>query len=115
MKIDPVMLLVSLAVSALIAFGFYTANQGEAYRWLITMGSAFLCCVTLSGILAVSFDVRGGTGNYKIVSALFFIITLTSNIVFDFLNFTVASYVIINGILFLLFIMIEYSIIKALR
>jgi hypothetical protein len=115
MKIDPVMLIVSLAVSALIAFGFYTANQGEVYPWLITVGSALLCFVTLSGILAVSFDVRGGTGNYKIVSALFFIITLIDNIVFNFLNFTVAPYIIINGILFLLFMVIEYAIIKALR
>jgi hypothetical protein len=115
MKINPVMLAVSLAVSALVAFGFYTANQGEVYLWLITMGSAFLCFVTLSGILAVSFDVRGGTGNYKIVSALFFIITLISNIMFNFLNFTLAPYIIINGILFLLFIVIEYAIITALR
>jgi hypothetical protein len=69
----------------------------------------------LSGILAVSFDVRGGTGNYKIVSALFFTITLISNIIFNFLNFAMASYIIINGILFLLFVAIEYTTIKALR
>jgi hypothetical protein len=115
MKINPVMLIVSLAVSALVAFGFYTANQGEACLWLITIGSAFLCFITLSGILAVSFDAGGGTGNYRIVSALFFIVTLISNIIFNFLNFTLASYIIINGILFLLFITIEYAIIKALR
>jgi hypothetical protein len=109
------MLIVSLAASALIAFGFYTANQGEVYLWLITIGSAFLCFVTLSGILAVGFDVRGGTGNYKIVSTLFFILALVSNIIFNFLDFTSASYIIINGILFLLFIAIEYAIIKALK
>jgi hypothetical protein len=115
MKIDPVMLIVSLSISALIAFGFYTANQREIYPWLISIGSAFLCFITLSGILAVSFDVEGGSGNYKIVSTLFFIITLISNIIFNFLNFTLAPYIIINGILFLLFITIEYAIIKALR
>jgi hypothetical protein len=115
MKINPIMLIVSLFVSALIAFGFYTANRGEIYLWLITVGSAVLCFFTLSGILAVSFDVRGGTGNYKIVSALFFIIMLISNIIFNFLNFTLAPYIIINGILFLLYIVIEYGIIKALR
>ncbi|MDR2159455.1 MAG: hypothetical protein LBP23_05235, partial [Treponema sp.] len=97
------------------AFGFYTANRGEAYLWLITMGSWFLCFITLSGIVAIEFDVRGGTGNYKIVSTLFFIITLISNLVFNFLDFTLAPYIIINGILFLLFIMIGYSIINALK
>jgi hypothetical protein len=114
MKINPVMLIVSLSLSALIAFGFYTANRGETYLWLITVGSAFLCFITLSGILAVSFDARGGTGNYKIVAALFFIITLISNVIFNFLDFTLAPYIIINGILFLLFIVIEYAIIRAL-
>jgi hypothetical protein len=114
MKINPVMLIVSLAASGLIAFGFYTANQGEAHLWLITIGSAFLCFITLSGILAVGFDIRGGTANYKIVSALFFIAALISNIIFNFLNFTLAPYIFINGILFLLFITIEYIIIKAL-
>jgi hypothetical protein len=114
MKINPVMLIVSLAASALIAFGFYTANQGEAYLWLITIESAFLCFITLSGIFAVSFDVRGGTGNYKIVAALFFIIMLISNIIFNFFNFTLAPYIITNGALFLLYIVIEYGIIKAL-
>jgi hypothetical protein len=115
MKINPVMLIVSLAIAGLISFGFYTANNGEVYLWLITIGSAFLCFVTLSGILAVGFDIRGGTGNYKIVSALFFILTLISNIIFNFLSFTLASYIIINGILFLLYIVIEYAIIKALK
>jgi hypothetical protein len=114
MKINPVMLIVSLAASGLIAFGFYTANRGEVYCWLITVGSGFLCFITLSGILAVGFDIRGGTGNYKIVAALFFILALISNIIFNFLNFIVAPYIIINGILFLLFIIIEYAIIRAL-
>jgi hypothetical protein len=115
MKIDPLMLIVSLSVSALIAFGFYTANRGEAYLWLITIGSGFLCFITLSGILAVSFDARGGTGNYRIVSSLFFVIILIGNIIFNFLSFTPAPYIIINGILFLVYFVIEYGIIKALH
>jgi hypothetical protein len=115
MKINPVMLIVSLAISGLVAYGFYTTNQGEVYPWLISIGSAFLCFITLSGILTVSFDIRGGTGNYKIVSVLFFIITLISNIIFSFLNFTLPPYIIINGILFLLFIALEYAIIKAIK
>jgi hypothetical protein len=115
MQINPVMLIVSLAVSVLIAFGFYTANEGEKYLWLITIGSGALSLITLSGILAISFDVRGGTGNYKIVSSLFFVITLLSNIIFSFLNFTLPLYIIVNGILFLLYIVIEYGIIKTLK
>jgi integral membrane sensor domain MASE1 len=115
MKISPVMLVVSFAISGLVAYGFYTANHGEASFWLITVGSGILCFTALSGILAVGFDVRGGTGNYRIVSALFLIISLISNVIFNFLSYTVASYIIVNGILFLLYIVIEYAIIKAIK
>ncbi|MDR1317222.1 MAG: hypothetical protein LBK13_10150 [Spirochaetales bacterium] len=114
MKINPVMLIVSLAISGLIAFGFYTLNKGEVYLWLITIGSGLLSSITLSGILAVSFNVKGGTGNYKIVSVLFFLITLISNIIFNFLDFTPPPYIIVNGILFLLYVTVEYGVIKAL-
>jgi hypothetical protein len=115
MKINSVMLIVSLAISGLIAFGFYSANTGEVYLWVITIGSGLLSSITLSGILAVNFNVRGGTGNYKIVSALFFIFALAGNIIFNFLNFTLAPYIIVNGILFLLYVLVGYGVIKALR
>jgi len=38
---------------------------------------------------------------------------LISNLIFTFINFSVPSYVIINGILLLVFILIAYSINKA--
>jgi hypothetical protein len=115
MKINPVMLLISLAIAALIAFGFYNGNKGETYVLLITIGSGLLGFITLAGILAVNFDVKGGTGNFRIVSVLFFVITLISNLIFNFLNFSLTPYVMVNGILLLLYILIEYGIIRALK
>jgi len=115
MKINPIMLLISLAIAALIAFGFYSGNKDETYLWLITIGSGILGFITLSGILAVNFDVKGGTGNFKIVSVLFFIVTIVSNLVFNFLNFSFAPYIIVNGITFLLYVLIEYAIVRALK
>jgi hypothetical protein len=115
MKIDVVMLLIALAIAALIAFGFYSGNSGEPYVWLITLASGGLSFVTLSGIIAVGFNVPGGAGNVKIISVLFFIIFLVSNIIFSFVSFSLAPYIIINGISFLLYVLIGYGIIKALQ
>ena len=115
MKINIVMLLISLAIAALVAFGFYSSNKEEAYTWLITAASGIMAFVTLSGILAVSFNVRGSTGNIRAISILFLIVCLISNIIFSFITIALAPYVIINGILFLFYILIGYGIVKALK
>jgi hypothetical protein len=39
MKINPFPACIALALAALIAFGFYSANAGETYRPLITIGA----------------------------------------------------------------------------
>ena len=114
MKINFVMLLITLAIATLIAFGFYSGNKLEPYIWLITIASGIMAFVTLSGILAVNFDVRGSTGNIRAVSVLFFIISMVSNLIFSFISMNLAPYVIINGILLLLYILIGYGIVKAL-
>jgi hypothetical protein len=115
MKINPILLLIAAGIAALIGFGFYSANKAEELVWAITIGSGLLSLITLSGIFAVNFDARGGTGNVRIISGLFFAISLVSNIIFNFLNFTLPPYIIINGILFLLYILIGYGVTRALK
>jgi hypothetical protein len=113
MKINFVMLLIALAIAVLIGYGFYSGNKEEPYTWLITIASGVFGFVTLAGILAVGFEVRGSTGNIRAVSILFFAITLISNLVFSFVTLKLAPYVIINGIFLLLYILIGYGVVKA--
>jgi hypothetical protein len=113
MKINFVMFLIALAIAVLIGYGFYSGNKEEPHTWLITIASGVFGFVTLAGVLAVGFNVRGSTGNIRAISILFFIISLISNLIFSFLTFTLASYIIINGILFLLYILIGYGVVKA--
>ena len=115
MKINFVMLLIALALAILVAYGFYSGNKEEQYIWLITIASGTMGFVTLSGIFAVSFNVRGGTGNVRVVSILFFIVFLVSNTIFSFLPLTLPPYIIINGVLFLIFILLGYKVIKSLQ
>jgi O-antigen/teichoic acid export membrane protein len=115
MKVNFVMLLIALAVAVLIAFGFYSGNKGEPYVWLITIASGGFGFVTLSGVMAVRFNARGSTGNVVAISIVFFVISLISNIIFSFLTLKLTPYVIINGILFLIYILIGYGTIKALK
>ena len=115
MKVNFVMLFIALAIAALMAFGFYSGNDKDQYVWLITIASGIMGFITLAGILAVSFEGRGGTGNVRVVSILFFIASLVSNLIFSFITLNLAPYIIVNGILLLLYILIGYGIIKALN
>ena len=60
------------------------------------------------------FNKRGRTSaNVAVVGAVFFGIMVISNAAFAYLQFATHSYIIINGILLLLFLLIEYLIAKA--
>lgn len=114
MKINFVMLIIVLAISALAAFGFYSVNSIENYRLLITFGSSISIFITLSGVLAFS-SPHGSSVNIKVVSGVFFIVFLIEQIIFSFININLAPYVIITGILLLVYLIICYGIIKALK
>jgi len=117
MKVNPVFLLISLAISALAGYGFFSWNSGEAFQLLITIGAGILIFITLSGIIALqAAGGRGSVGNIRALSIVFFIIAIISNIIFSFMILsTPTSYIIVNGILFLVYLLISYSIFRALN
>ena len=115
MKVNVVMLFIALAIAALVAFGFYAGNNEDECRWLLTIGSGVMVFVTLSGIIAVNFGVQGSTGNVRAISIVFLLVSLISNIIFGLFIDKLAPYVIVNGILLVLYVLIGYSIVKALK
>lgn len=115
MKINFVMLLVALALASLVAFSFYTGNKQEHYVWLITMTVGFMAYITLSGVIAAHFDDQEKTDNIRFISVVFFIFILISNLTFSFVTLTLAPYVIVNGLLFLIYILIAYGVVRVLK
>jgi hypothetical protein len=114
MKISPVMLAVSAGIAALAAYVFYAGNSGEAYRWLITFGSGISVLLTIGGLLAISSE--GGVAvNIKAASALFFALLLVEHLVFSFASVKPAPYVVITGILLLVYVTVAYAVTKALK
>jgi hypothetical protein len=114
MKINPVMTLIALAIAALATYGFYVSNSGEQSQWLITIGSGVMIFINLGGCLAVSSETRGLAGNIRITSLVFLIIGIISHIIFSSIsNPGIAPYIIVNGIILLLFVLIVYSTSRA--
>ena len=112
MKIDFVKSLIAIAVSALVTYGLYNIG-GEGDKLILVCGSSLFLALTLTGSIGINFKFPRTTTNIRIVSSIFFIIAFSSNLVFSFITFSIPSYVITNGILSLLFILISYSIFKA--
>jgi hypothetical protein len=115
MKVNPVLLVISLAMAALAAFGFYMGNEGETYRRLIAAGSGLSFFATLGGLLAFRAGGGGASVNIKIVSALFLIALLIDHLVFSFTAVRLTPYVIITGLLLLVYALICYAVTQALK
>jgi hypothetical protein len=112
MKINFVLTTIALAISGLIAYGLYSFHESEN-KILLTVGSFVLLATTFTATIGTSFtNSRTGT-NIKTVSSIFFIGALISSLIFTFITFSVPVYIITNGIILLIYLLIVYSINKA--
>lgn len=112
MKINFVQTIIAIAVSLLIAYGLYSFHDSEN-KILLSAGSFVFLATTLVLSIGTSFQLPRTTTNVRVVSVIFFAVALISNLIFTFVAFLVPSYVITNGILLLVYILIAYSINKA--
>tara|TARA_B110000908_G_C10037430_1_gene350199 strand:+ start:260 stop:604 length:345 start_codon:yes stop_codon:yes gene_type:complete len=112
MKLNFAQTSIAIAISLLIAYGFYSFHDSEN-KVMLSLGSFIFFATTLVTTIGVSFERPRTTTNIRTVSGIFFIIALFSNLVFSFLTFSIPGYVIVNGMLFLIFSLIVYSINKA--
>jgi hypothetical protein len=116
MKINPVMVLISLAVSALAGYGFYAWNSAEIYHWLLAIGGGILIFIPLAGLLAITSDGDGTVANIRALSVVFLIVEIVSNVIFSFMTLTKpTAYIIVNGIFLLIYILIAYAVSRALK
>jgi hypothetical protein len=112
MKLNFVPTIIAIALSALIAYGLYSFHDSEN-KILLSLGSFVFLVTTLVIAIGVNFEQPRTTTNIRVVSGIFFVIALASNLIFSFFTFSTPSYLITNGILLLIFALIAYSINKA--
>jgi hypothetical protein len=112
MKVNFIKSIIAIALSGLIAYGFYSFHNSEN-KLLLSAGSFLFVSLTLLLTIGISFDLPRTSTNVRTVSAIFFLVALTSNIIFSLVSFSVPFYIIANGILILIYTLITYSITKA--
>jgi hypothetical protein len=115
MKVNWFLFCIAFAIAGLIAYGFFAGNIDSQYRIVIVSGAFLSCFVPLAGMLALKLDVRGGL-NLRLLSLLFVIGALVVNIVFNLGSiFSLTPYIIVMGILLLLYTLAMYGLVKALQ
>jgi hypothetical protein len=99
-----------------VGYGFYSWNSGEPYQVLISIGSGLMIFLPLGGSLALSAGEHGAIGNIRALSLVFLIIAIISNIIFNFVTLaSPVAYVIVNGVLLLIYILVAYAVSRALK
>ncbi len=112
MKINFLKSIIAIATSALIAYSFYSFHSSENIN-LLVFGSFLFLTITLILSIGAKFEQHRTTVNINIISGIFSFIALASNVSFSFFSFLAPVYLLINGLLFLVFLLIIYSIYQA--
>lgn len=112
MKLDPIKSIISFAIAGLISYAFYEFAVSEQIM-LLTTGSFILLATSLLFSVAVNFNENRTTVNNRVVSVLSFFVFLVLNTFFSSFNFSQPQYIISNGIILLIYVLMLYAIHKA--
>lgn len=112
MKFHSIQTIIAIAISLLISYGLYSYHSGENKN-LLCLGSFVLMATALAMTFGASFESPRTTINIRVVSGIFFFVALSVNLFYLFqTHFSKTSYIVFNGIPFLIFALIVLSINK---
>ena len=109
MRVHPLNLLIALMVAGLLTFGMASADA-NTIKGTLAVGSFLVLGSTLGAALGLEcLNQRVGV-NLRVLSSLFFGVGLVLQLVFCFGQFSQTSYVVVNGIVFLAFVLAGSSV-----
>ena len=88
MKIDFVKTIIAVAISCLIAYGFYSICKVDELRWLLTIVSGVVMIITFVFTLGVKPKAERTSVMFTTMSSIFFIVFCAMNLIFAFLKFS---------------------------
>lgn len=113
MKINVVNSLVASALAALIAYGCYALGDYQEVQLLVTIAAFVQFAIFGLGTLAVSLPDSRMTVMFRILSGVFLGVALISNLIFACFNFNVPLYIILNGVVMLIYVLSAVGIARA--
>ena len=115
-KLNPPFALIALAMSALAAHGFFKLNSAAPHQLFVAAGGGVSVLLPLLGLFALASGSRGTAGNIRALSACFLLVEIVVSTLFCMMSRqTPTAYIIINGILLLVYILIACAVMRALK
>ena len=113
MKFDFLKFLIFLGVSALVVWGIYELGEDNACKWQLAVGTG-VSLISYSILLSLKLlENPRSQVNLRVVTYIFFFISLMLNFIFSFFSFSSFVYFIPNGILILVALFIAKGIIQS--
>lgn len=109
MKIDWIKTLIAVLINALMVYGMYVTCSSDTLRDILIGVSAVVLTITGVFTLGVSVEGERSAIMVKIVSGIFYAVLLVVNWIFTVVEFTIPLFIIINGILLLLYALVIVS------
>lgn len=107
MKVDIFKTIIGVAISGLFAYGCYAISDYENLKLLLIITAFVTMAVCLVFAIGVYIpDDSRKSVMLKTLSGIFWAIFLTTNMTFAFFEFNKPPYIILNGVLLLLYALI---------
>lgn len=114
MKLNIVPSIIAFAISALIAYGLYSWCRNADMQILLSIFGGVSMLLTFGSMLAISFEDSRTTVNVRVLSGVFAFLVILSNAIFCCISsFSTPLYVIINGLLMLIWFLSAYGVTRA--
>ena len=112
MKIDFVKTIIAVAISCLIAYGLYTICKVDELRCLLTIVSGVAMTITLVFTLGIKPKAERTALMFTTMSSIFFVVIAVMDFIFAFVNFNKPIFIILNGVILLVYALIANSMAK---
>ena len=112
MKVNKFPFLLAFLLASIIAYFFSTYHSNND-SLVIGIGAFLVLFTTVASTVSISFDYERTTTLARTVSGLFFVFFLVSQIVFTHTAFNFPTYILVNGCLLILFLLIIFSLVKS--
>lgn len=110
MKVNVFFFCIGSVMALLLAYWAYSIAEGQANDIICGIGSAICFMGTLAPMFGISHKASRIDVNLRVLSAVFFLLFLISHFCFAVFGVRMPYYVIVNALMFLLFIAIYYAI-----
>ena len=113
MKINNVLTLIAIVISALLGLWVYSIADNDSHAILAGIFSVICFVIPLIFGLCVTYNTSASLINVRTSSIVFLVIMLVSHFYYASSGISMPFYLVINGILICIYAAIVYSIVKS--